>query len=256
MHNFTELSVPQAIELIQDQQPMILDARDTHAYKDGHIEGAMQAHQDLINYLVTSNQFERPVLVYCYLGNASKDIASTLAQAGYKHCYSLKGGFTAWKKHKSSSALRNYSASTAAWLEKNEFDLSNINVPNPKGVFPAILACQQGNVPVIKDLIACNVDLTDSDNSGNGVVWAACYSGNTDILECLVSAGANVNAQNPDGVSPLMYAASAGKTEVVKYLVEHGADTSLETLDGFTALDLAANLPILKFLRKHSLVEI
>lgn len=96
--NFEEISPSQAEKIIAEGNPLIIDTRDPYSYRDAHIEGVMQSHGDLISHLIDSQQFDRPVIVYCYHGNSSKDLAEVLGRSGFKHSYSMSGGFTAWKK--------------------------------------------------------------------------------------------------------------------------------------------------------------
>ena len=98
MSYYIELNAQQAEALISEQKPMILDVRDFVSYKEQHIEGAMHSHGDLVEHLIARQQFERPVLVYCYHGNSSKDLAEFFGGIGFKTVYSMAGGYTAWKK--------------------------------------------------------------------------------------------------------------------------------------------------------------
>ena len=49
---YQEISPKQAMDLLQDKEPMLLDARDATSYKDGHIEGAMLVHDGLLEQIV------------------------------------------------------------------------------------------------------------------------------------------------------------------------------------------------------------
>ncbi len=41
---------------------------------------------------------DRPVLIYCYHGNASQVRAQTFADFRFKKVYSLDGGYESWRK--------------------------------------------------------------------------------------------------------------------------------------------------------------
>ena len=249
MNHFEEISVSQAAEIMaQNKHLWLLDARDAHDFKAGHIDGAMQAHTGLIEHLIKQRDFDRPIIVYCYQGKSSKDIASILGRAGYKNTYSLQGGFVAWKKRRAATSAKPYSDSTNAWLVAADFQLQALNVSLANLTTPLILAARQGQGVVVQELIAAGADLEAVDRDGNTALWAACYAGQLAIIEQLLDAGANINHQNPDGASALIYAASAGKTDVVALLIAKGARADLTTVDDFTALDLAANPAIIKLL--------
>jgi rhodanese-related sulfurtransferase len=249
MNHFEEISVSQAAEIMaQNKHLWLLDARDAHDFKAGHIDGAMQAHSGLIEHLIKQRDFDRPIIVYCYQGKSSKDIASILGRAGYKNAYSLQGGVVAWKKRRAATSAKPYSDSTNAWLVATGFEPQALNVSLANLTTPLILAARQGQGVVVQELIAAGADLEAVDRDGNTALWAACYAGQLAVIEQLLDAGANINHQNPDGASALIYAASAGKTDVVALLIAKGARADLTTVDDFTALDLAANPAIIKLL--------
>ncbi len=95
---YQEISPKQAMDLLQDKEPMLLDARDATSYKDGHIEGAMLVHDGLLEQIVRKRAHGTPVIIYCYHGNSSKDLAELIANFGYKEVYSVQGGFVEWRK--------------------------------------------------------------------------------------------------------------------------------------------------------------
>ena len=250
MTEFKEISVEQAKLLVANENPLIIDVRDAHSYKEQHIEGAMRSHGELTEHLIRGQQFTKPVLVYCYHGNSSKDYALILARAGFTNCYSLQGGFTAWKKSANQSvnlSENTLSDSVNEWLEAKGLTASDINAENEQMLTPLMLAAAEGNDVVVNELINAGADIEVQNGDGNTALWLACFGGNQKSIQYLIDAGANLDHQNPDGVTPLMYASSAGKTEIVKQLVEAGASTSLHTKDDFSALDLASNIDILRF---------
>ncbi|TVZ38817.1 rhodanese-related sulfurtransferase [Alteromonadaceae bacterium 2753L.S.0a.02] len=250
MSYYAEITVQEAADkIINHQDALILDARDPYSYKESHIDGAMQAHGGLVEHLIGSQDFERPVLVYCYQGNSSKDLAEVFGRAGFKHTYSMKGGYTAWKKRDTLFSTTAYSDSTNSWLQTEGFDKQALNCTAPDMATPLIVACREGKSEIAKELLNAGADLEMADTNGNTAVWAACYSECLPCLTALVAANANLDHQNGDGVTALMYAASAGKFDAVKFLVDNGANTQLKSNDDFSALDLASTEAILRFLK-------
>lgn len=252
MSYYAEITPQEAHEkVITDGSALILDARDAYSYKESHIDGAMQAHGGLVEHLIGVGDYERPVLVYCYHGNSSKDLAEVFGRAGFKYCYSMKGGYTAWKKRDRLYATESYSEATNTWLVTEGFERQALNTVIPGQVTPLILACRQNKPEVVAELLASGADTTCSDSDGNGALWAACYSESLECLRLLKEAGADLNQANGDGVTALMYAASASKFAAVQFLVENGADVHCKSKDDFSALDLSATEEILKFLKPY-----
>ena len=99
MPKFIDVGVDKAKELISSLNDLVvLDKRDIDSYKQGHIEGAMMAHDGLIESMVKKGDKKIPILVYCYQGNSSKEVAELFSHFGYEQVYSLSGGYTEWKR--------------------------------------------------------------------------------------------------------------------------------------------------------------
>lgn len=137
------------------------------------------------------------------------------------------------------------------WLQNNYFSVAQPVLKNNDGIYPLILASQQGRVDVVRFLIEQNATLDVMDQYGNNALWAACYADSCDCIEALIRAGIDINYQNSaSGATALIFAASSGREKVVEQLLAAGADPELKTHDDFTALDLASTLKILKLLSK------
>lgn len=95
---YQEITPEKAVEIISSSDPLILDVRDANSYKEGHIDGAMLAHDSLTESIIKRKEYQRPIIIYCYHGNSSKDMAEFIGAIGFKSVFSMQGGFTAWKK--------------------------------------------------------------------------------------------------------------------------------------------------------------
>lgn len=138
-----------------------------------------------------------------------------------------------------------------AWLQNNYFSVAQPVLKNNAGIYPLILASQQGRSDVVHFLIEQDAGLDVIDHYGNNALWAACYAENSDCIDALIHAGVDINYQNPaSGATALIFAASSSRETVVEQLVAAGADPDLKTYDDFTALDLASTRIILKLLTK------
>jgi ankyrin repeat protein len=137
------------------------------------------------------------------------------------------------------------------WLQNNYFSVAEPVLKNNAGIYPLILAGQQGRKDVVRFLIEQNAALDVIDQYGNNALWAACYAESSDCINDLIHAGININYQNTaSGATALIYASSSGKELVVEQLLAAGANHALKTHDDFTALDLASTRKILKQLSK------
>jgi len=136
------------------------------------------------------------------------------------------------------------------WLQNNYFSVAQPVLKNSAGIYPLILASQQGRSDVVDFLIEQQAALDVSDQYGNNALWAACYADNSACIDALIDAGVDINHQNAaSGATALIYAASSGREKVVEQLLAAGADPALKSHDDFTALDLASTRKILKLIK-------
>lgn len=97
--NYNEVTSKEAIALIENINPFILDVRTQGEYLAGHIDGA-----GLIPVQVLSSNLEalegfknEPILLYCQSGNRSTVASKILIDAGFKNIYNLRFGIGEWK---------------------------------------------------------------------------------------------------------------------------------------------------------------
>lgn len=99
MSEVCQLSVIETEALISGNgKVLILDNRDLTSYKQRHLDGAMMAHDGLIESVINKGDKTIPVLVYCYQGASSLDVARLFASCGFAKVYSLTGGYAEWKR--------------------------------------------------------------------------------------------------------------------------------------------------------------
>lgn len=246
MHRYKNISLTQAQDILNDDSCIVLDIRDDRSYAQGHLEGARRFDEQTLRWMRKTAQRHAPVLVYCYHGNSSKDVAQLICEFGFFNVYSMDGGYTAWeaaKKQAASSASSELELEpdVHAWLIEQGITESNINQRLDYGMTALMQACRYGKVKAVKALLQAGADIHLTNHDGNNALWLACFSGNTEIIDALLKSGIDIDNQNLTGATALMYSASAGKAAVVKQLLEAGADPNLVTQDDFTALDLAAS---------------
>lgn len=83
--------------LLGSNELIIFDTRDANSFAQGHLQGAMPISDAEIKRLIVTKQRTKPVLVYCYHGNSSRDICSLLGNFGFSEVYNLEGGWQAWR---------------------------------------------------------------------------------------------------------------------------------------------------------------
>lgn len=94
---FTDISVEQAKQMIDNKEVFILDVRTQGEFDEGYIEGAIL----IPDYELASRLDEVPedakILVYCRSGRRSVTASNILVDAGYTDIYNMLGGFNAWR---------------------------------------------------------------------------------------------------------------------------------------------------------------
>lgn len=247
--SFHNIEVDQVAGLLQEGPVTILDVRDLNSFNEGHMEGAVPANDIVIEQLIQKKLKAQNILVYCYMGNSSKDFCSLLGKLGFKSVYNLTGGYTAWKKYFNQKNSSNYLTPLSVWMAEKGFNPSRLNDRIENANTPLMEAALEGSLEIVNALLSKGADGNLVNDDENNALWFACVSNQTEIITKLIRFGVNINHRNVNGASCLVYAASSGKFDIVVQLVEEGADPILETLDGFNALDSATTLPILRYLR-------
>jgi thiosulfate sulfurtransferase len=99
MKKFFSISVSDSKQLINDQQPLILDCRALKDYQAEHLENALHVHEQLRDSLLKKADRQKPLLIYCYHGHASEHMAEMFSDFGFTQVYSMVGGYADWKQH-------------------------------------------------------------------------------------------------------------------------------------------------------------
>lgn len=121
----------------------------------------------------------------------------------------------------------------------NELDPSLVFVANQAGRYPIHTSILNGQIAVMKHLLAIDGVINQVDGRKRTPLHYAARYGNENTVRLCVEHGAVVDAHDSEGQTPLMMAASAGKCEVVKYLIKHGACATIVDANGKSAFDYA-----------------
>lgn len=248
---FRRIGVEEAAAIVGGGEALLLDVRDANAFGAGHMAGARNIAFANLGDIIGTTPKARPVLIYCYHGNASQDFAQTLSDFGFAEVYSLDGGYEAWAGFERARApAAAIDPALSGWLVSRGFPPDGLNATAGNAMTPLMTACAEGFAEGVAALIAAGADLDARNGDGNTALWIACVGDYLAIIDALADAGITIDSRNDSGATALMYAASAGKAGVVEKLLARGADPRPESLDGFSALDLASTIECLTLLRR------
>lgn len=92
------ISVAQAVELINRQEALVLDIRDSSAFANGHILRAKNIPRSQLAERVTEIEKDkkRPIIITCQMGNDSVTACASLRKMGFSSLFALKGGIQSW----------------------------------------------------------------------------------------------------------------------------------------------------------------
>lgn len=97
--SYEDLYVSQVESFIQQPGAIVIDIRDVHSYKAGHMKNALHIDGPTMGNLIKQRKSNPPVLVYCYHGNSSRDMAEMISRFGFTNVSHLVGGWEAWANH-------------------------------------------------------------------------------------------------------------------------------------------------------------
>lgn len=95
---FKEIEAADAWQLIQQQQAALVDVRDIQRFAYSHPQDAFHLTNQSYGEFCDRYDFDIPIVVICYHGNSSRNVAQFLVEQGFDEVYSVRGGFDAWVK--------------------------------------------------------------------------------------------------------------------------------------------------------------
>lgn len=257
--------------LTERPDALLLDAREARHHAASHLAGCTRLDGRNHEHLLVREPKGRPVLIYCYHGNASQTYASMFTDFGFSDVADVIGGWAAIDRRRQlqgpqqpADVLPDLSASPeppsgvpgsavpsalAAWLFAEGFDPARPEAPGQHGNTPLMHAAWRGSLDAVNALLALGVPLDAVNADGNNALWLACVNGTPTLIRQLVAAGVPIDHANLVEATALMYGASSGKHTVVATLLDLGANPHLVSQDDFSALDMAASLECLQLLR-------
>ena len=96
------LSINEAVQLVNSEDGVFLDIRDTADYARGHITDALHIPAAvLVNRAAELEKFrEKPVVVVCKMGQSAGAATKTLRSKGFNRAQKLSGGMMEWDAQK------------------------------------------------------------------------------------------------------------------------------------------------------------
>lgn len=91
-----------AVALLNIDNSIIIDVRDTSEYSKGHIENALHIPLSSLDgklYELEPHK-QSPVIVTCQQGSRSAPACKKLHKAGFTQVYDMRGGMLAWEDAK------------------------------------------------------------------------------------------------------------------------------------------------------------
>lgn len=96
---YRDISPMEATGLINREEGLVLDVRESHEYSAGHVGGAV--HIPLARLASRVGELEgyreRPLIVVCKTGSRSGSACNTLVKNGFGRVFALRGGMAEWQ---------------------------------------------------------------------------------------------------------------------------------------------------------------
>jgi rhodanese-related sulfurtransferase len=93
------ITVTEATSLINREDGIVVDVRETGEWTSGHIPNARHiALGQLADHISELQKVkDKPIIVCCASGNRSSSACATLRKAGFERVFNLAGGIGAWR---------------------------------------------------------------------------------------------------------------------------------------------------------------
>lgn len=98
MNTYKRISAKEAKEILKNNNCLLLDIRDYHDYEESHDPQSFHLSSDNLRLFIKTTHKATPLLVLCYHGNSSQQIAEYLIENDFLEVYSIDGGYEAWLK--------------------------------------------------------------------------------------------------------------------------------------------------------------
>lgn len=99
IRGFKSITPAEAVQLINKEDAVLLDVRESNELAQGSIRGAKHLELSVLKQRVDELQtyIEQPIIAYCKAGNRSNEACEILKKNNFSNVMSLKGGIEGWK---------------------------------------------------------------------------------------------------------------------------------------------------------------
>lgn len=97
MKTFQTIEAIDALALLAEPRTQLIDIRDELAFSEGHIERAQRIDNGNVGEFLATSDKSAPLIVCCYHGISSQNVAQFFIEQGFDEVYSLSGGFEGWR---------------------------------------------------------------------------------------------------------------------------------------------------------------
>ena len=97
--NRNAVTATQATLLINREDALVIDVRESNEYVDGHLPESRNVPFSQLEGRVSdlASNKEAPLILVCQTGGRSGDACKTLEKMGYTRAHNLSGGIAAWR---------------------------------------------------------------------------------------------------------------------------------------------------------------
>jgi|TARA_B110000091_G_C13589456_1_gene379977 thiosulfate sulfurtransferase len=92
-NNFKKIELKEAKSLMEDEGLLLFDVRDKNSFDQSHMKNAINLNNQNIDDIVKKTEHKKSILIYCYKGISSQNVAQHFCNLGFENVYSLNGGY-------------------------------------------------------------------------------------------------------------------------------------------------------------------
>lgn len=92
-NNFIKIELKEAKSLMEDEGLLLFDVRDKYSFDQSHMKNAINLNNQNIDDIVKKTEHKKSILIYCYKGISSQNVAQHFCNLGFENVYSLNGGY-------------------------------------------------------------------------------------------------------------------------------------------------------------------
>ncbi|WP_281198616.1 ankyrin repeat domain-containing protein [Paenibacillus oryzae] len=107
---------------------------------------------------------------------------------------------------------------------------------------PLHIACQSGNVEIVKLLVEAGADLEIKNVARQSALSIALANGHHPVAAYLIEAGADISSKGPNGLQPIHFACMHAGRDSIELLLSKGVDVNLLDSSKSSLLEFTTNL--------------